>query len=64
MALTLKGARANADLSQREVCKALKIGKNTLISYEKYRTIPDVTMAQRIADLYGMSLDDIKWENE
>ena len=64
MALHLKAARVNAGLKQIEAAKALEIHKNTLISYEQYRTIPDVEMARKMAKLYGMSVDDIIWAAE
>lgn len=61
MAIHLKAARVNAGLTQAEVAKQLNIGKNTVVSYEQYKTIPDVEMAKKIAALYGMSVDDIIW---
>lgn len=61
MEITIKAARTNAGLTQTETAKALGIGKGTLINYEKYRTIPDINMALRMAALYGISIDRIKW---
>lgn len=55
----LAAARVNAGLKQTEVAKALNISKNTLISYEKYRTKPDIDTAQKMANLYGLSVNDI-----
>lgn len=57
----LKGARANAGLTQAQVCKSLNISKTTLRSYEKYKTKPDIDIAKKIASLYNLSVDDIKW---
>jgi DNA-binding XRE family transcriptional regulator len=59
MAITLKAARVNADMSQTEAAKRLGISKNTLCNYEKYRTIPDIEMSKKIASLYGWSVNDI-----
>ena len=59
MAITLKAARVNAGLTQKEAAKRLKISKGTLTSYEKYRTIPGVDTAKKIAALYGLEVDDI-----
>ena len=59
MAITLKAARVNAGLTQKEAAIRLNISKNTLVSYEKYRTKPDIEKAQEIADLYGRKVDDI-----
>lgn len=64
MAIHLKAARINAELTQHEVVKELrrkgyKISKNTLSSYEAYRTKPDIDVAKALAELYGMSVDNI-----
>ena len=64
MAIHLKAARVNAGYTQDEVVKRLNISKSTLISYEKYKSKPDIDMAQRLAELYGMSVDNIIWTNK
>lgn len=61
MALKLKAARANAELTQLEAAKCLGISKGTLSNYENYITKPDVEMGKKIATLYGMEVDDIAW---
>ncbi len=57
MLLTLKAARVNKGLTQEVVAKKLGITKGTLVSYEKYRTIPDISIAKRMASLYGVSVE-------
>ena len=59
MPITLKAARVNAGLTQREAAKMLGISSNTLVNYEKYRTKPDVEFGKKIADLYGTTVDNI-----
>lgn len=59
MAIHLKAARVNAGLTQEEVAKVLNISRNTITSYEAYRSKPDIETAQKMAALYGMSVDDI-----
>ena len=59
MKITLKAARVNADFTLEDAAKRLGIAKNTLISYEKYRTIPDMEMGAAMASLYGASVDDL-----
>lgn len=59
MAITLKAARVNAGFTQKEVANHLKISKGTLASYEMYRTVPSVDLAQKIANLYGLDVDKI-----
>ena len=61
MEISVKAARINAGYTQKGAANELNISKNTLASYENYRTIPDIDMAQRIATLYGMSVNSIKW---
>ena len=57
MAVHLKAARVNAGFTQSEVVtelreKGYKISKNTLVSYELYRTMPDIETAKALATLY------------
>ena len=64
MAVSIKAARVNAGLTQEEVAKALKKSKNTINSYEAYSSSPDITVAIAMAELFGMSLDDIVWDKD
>ena len=59
--ISLAAARKNANLTQDQVCKAVKISKTTLVNYEKFRTIPDVKIGGELASLYGISPDNIKF---
>lgn len=59
MEISLKAARINAGMTQKEVADALNLTKGTILSYEKYRTTPDITTAKKLADLYGVSVNDI-----
>lgn len=59
MSITLKAARVNAGLSQTEAANRLGISRNTLLNYEKYKTIPDIEMSKKIAALYNWSVNDI-----
>lgn len=59
MKITLRAARVNAGLTQDEVAKAVKKSKNTIVSYEKGRSTPDIETGKALAKLYGMSVDDI-----
>ena len=61
MAIHLKAARVNAGMTQDHVAKELKMNKNTLVSYEKYRSKPDIETAKKLAALYGLTVDDIIW---
>lgn len=61
MAIQLKAARVNANLTQEAAAKALCISKNSIINYEAYKSKPSVDLAKKIASLYGMKVDDIIW---
>ena len=63
MAIQLKAARVNANLTQEAVAKALNISKGSVINYERYRCNPSVELAKKIASLYGMNVDDIIWSS-
>ena len=64
MKIQLKAARVNANLTQEEVAKALKIGKNSIVNYESYTSVPSVSLAKKLAKLYGMKVDDIIWSSK
>lgn len=59
MAITLKAARVNAGLTLNKSAEALGIHKNTLSSYENYKTKPDIELSKRMATLYGCTVDDL-----
>lgn len=64
MAVTLKAARVNKGYTRPDVIirlgeKGIEISVNTLASYENKRTQPDIVVAKALADIYGMSVDDI-----
>lgn len=64
MAISIKAARVNAGFTQEQVAKALNKNKNTIISYEAYTTYPDINVAQAMAKMFGMSLNDIIWTRD
>ena len=64
MKIQLKAARVNANLTQDDVAKTLKIAKNSVVNYESYASVPSVELAQKLANLYGMKVDDIIWSSE
>ena len=59
MPISLRAARVNAGLTQDEVAKAIGKSKNTVVSYEKGRSVPDIETGKALAALYGMSINDI-----
>ena len=59
MGITLKAARVNKGLTQKEAAKKLGVSESTLICYEKGRRFPDVSQLKAIEDLYGVSYNDL-----
>ena len=57
--ITLKAARVNAGLTQKEAAEALKIGIDTIGNYERGKTFPDVPVIKRIEKLYHVTYDEI-----
>ena len=64
MAIQLKAARVNANLTQQQAADILNVSKNAIVSYEAYRSKPSVDLAQKLAKLYGMKVDEIIWSAE
>lgn len=64
MAISIKAARVNSGMTQKEVGDAVGKSKNTIASYEAYTTTPDIQTAQAMATLFNMSIDDIIWSQE
>lgn len=56
---TLKTARDRVKLTLTEAAKELGITAETLSSYEKGKTFPDVPMIMRIEVLYGVKYNEI-----
>ena len=59
MAVTLKAARVNKKLTQRDAATALGISVDTLSNYERGKSFPDVPTIQKIENLYGTTYDNI-----
>lgn len=57
--ITLKAARVNSDLTQKEAAEKLNISNKTLCSWEKGATMPKADKISKICSLYGISYDDL-----
>ncbi len=57
--ISLKAARMNAGLMQDVAAKKLGVSANTLRSWERGDTSPDMPKAMEISDLYQYPLDFI-----
>ena len=57
--ISLAAARVNAGLTQEEVAKALKVGKQTVVNWEKGISEPKMSQSRQLSELYKMPLDYI-----
>lgn len=58
-AVQLKRLRKQKGYTQQEVATELSIGQTSVANYENGTRIPDLSMCIRIADFYGVSLDQL-----
>lgn len=57
--ISLAAARVNAEMTQEDVAKKMHKTKQTIINWEKGRTIPGTPELNMLAGLYGISTDNI-----
>ena len=57
--ITLKAARINADLSQKEAAERLHISNKTLCNWENGVSYPDAEQIAMLCKLYGVHYDNI-----
>lgn len=55
----LKELRSARNMTQEQVATHLNVTRQTISSYESGRTRPDIDTLARLAQLYGVSLEDI-----
>ena len=59
MKISLKAARTNAGLTQKEAADSLGVSNKTVGKWEKGESFPGANVIPKICDLYGASYDDI-----
>lgn len=57
--LSLKAARVNAGLGQKQAAKALNVSNKTLSNWENGKSIPKADKIVLICDLYQTDYNDI-----
>ncbi len=57
--ITLKAARINRNLSQKDAAKALNVSNKTLWSWENGLSVPKADKIDAICELYGVSYDNL-----
>ena len=55
----LKKYRKKVDMTQREVADELRISLQAYKHYEAGRRVPSLEMASRIADVFGITIDEL-----
>lgn len=59
MRITLKAARVNSDLTQKEAAKLLNISVETLCNYENGISFPNVPTLKKIERVYDVCYSDL-----
>ena len=59
MRITLKAARTNVGLTQKEAAAKLKVSEDTVSNWENSKSYPDVPQIEKIEEVYGVSYADI-----
>ena len=59
--ISIAAARVNAGYTQKEAASLANVSKKTLSSYEKGERLPKVDVLNTLCQLYGCTLDDIKF---
>ena len=59
--ISLRAARVNAGLSQKEVAISLGISNKTLSNWENGDTFPSAQNIERLCELYKLSYDEINF---
>lgn len=57
--MTLKAARVNAGLSQREAADRIGVTDDTLSNWERGKSYPNAINIKRIEDVYAVKYDNI-----
>ena len=57
--ITLKAARVNAGLTQKEAAEKLNVSNKTLCSWENGLSVPKADKIDSICSLYGVGYDNL-----
>lgn len=59
MTMTLKAARVNKGLTQKQAASLLGVSEATIVNYERGKSYPGVDVLKRIERLYEIQYKDI-----
>lgn len=57
--ISLAAARVNAGMTQEKAAKALNVSKQTILNWEKGRSVPSISQARELSNLYKIPMDNI-----
>lgn len=57
--ISLAAARVNAEMTQQDTAKAMKVSKTTVVNWEKGKVIPGIPEIEMLSRLYGIPQDYI-----
>lgn len=61
MQISIKAARVNKEMTQKEAANKLGIDRKTLASWEKQTTMPSADKIALLCSLYEVDYDNIRW---
>lgn len=59
MQITLKAARTNASLTQKEAAERIGVTVDTIGNWERGKSFPDALNIKRIEEVYSVRYDDL-----
>lgn len=57
--ISLAAARVNAGMTQDEVANKMRVGKRTIINWEKGKVIPSFANLKMLSDIYNIPANNI-----
>ena len=57
--ISLAAPRVNAKMTQEDVAKRMKIGKRTIINWEKGTSVPSFSDMNMLSQIYNIPVDNI-----
>lgn len=57
--ISLAAARVNAGMTQDDVAREMRVGKQTIVNWEKGKSEPSVSQGKKLSELYRLPLDCI-----
>lgn len=57
--ISLAAARVNAEMTQEDVAREMRVSKNTVVNCEKGKSEPTISQSRELSKLYNMPLEYI-----